>query len=359
MKSFLMIGLLVSFSALANGWNRHNDPANFDSNFEYSFKDLPKSATLPLSKMPWSSSYWPRFKGSINYRWNTPNPTGLGIVSPTKAQVQSMSLEQLAKLSPAEKFDLVRGYYNYPLSSRVARNANPEAKEYEGICDGWTATAIQFAEPAAVVVANPDGIQIPFGTADVKAIMSYDVSRNFKPGSMESVFAGRYCNSELGLRLGTANCEDLNPGAFHVILANQIGLKKESFAVDIISTKETWNQPVFGFEFEVLGQTNADNSSSVIIHAKLKYAEDDPEHAEDLINIFTWEPTVGTDRYMFGVMELDYELELDNSGRIVGGKWLGASKEKHPDLFWMPTKKIVFTEDFKALYKIYKPNFIE
>ncbi len=267
-----------------------------------------------------------------------------------------MSQAQLSQLSPAEKFDLVRGLYDYPLSTSVAKGSKKSAKDYEGVCDGWTASAIQFAEPKPVTVTNPDDVVIPFGSSDVKALMSYDVSINQPAGIMKSVFAGKYCVNPVGIRLGTANCTDINPGAFHVILANQIGIKKESFAVDIDPTRETWNQPVYGFEFDIKGTTKSEHAATAyIVHAKFLYAEDDPEGAEEKKNVFTWEPTVGTVKYNGAVLECDYILEVDYSGRITGGEWLGASKGNHPDLFWMPTKKIQFTEEFKFLDKVYKP----
>jgi hypothetical protein len=360
MKTFIAVSLLLSVSAFADSWDKTNDPANFDSNYEYSFSALPKEAILPLNKMPWASSFWPRNKGGINYRWNTPNPVGLDIVQPSRYQVERMSKAQLAQLSPAEKFDLARGLYDYPLSVRVGKGVKKEAKDYEGVCDGWTASAIQFAEPAPVEITNPEGIVIPFGSSDVKALMSYDVSINAVKGAMASRFVGAYCVTPWGIKVGSPKCVDINPGAFHVIVANQIGLKKESFAVDIDPTKETWNQPVYGFEFEVRGTTKSEHASTAyIVHAKFKYAEDDPENAEEKKNVFTWEPTVGTSRYNGGVMELDYILEVDFAGRITGGEWLGASKGNHPDLFWMPTKKIQWTEGFEFLNKIYKPFFVE
>lgn len=352
MKKSLLFSLLLSMSALADTWNGSNDPANFDSNYEYHLSRLPLKAELPNAKAPWSSSYWPRMKGSINYRWNTENPTGFNLKSPNREQVMQMSREDLARLSPAEKFDLARGRYDYPLSSDVAAGATPNAKDYEGICDGWTASSIQFSEPLPVDHTNPDGIVIPFGSSDVKALMSYDISINFEPGAMQSRFVGKYCVVRL---FQAGPCADINPGAFHVVLANQIALKQQSFAVDIEYGRETWNQPVVGFEFEIRGSTRVSGAAQAyIVHAKLKYAEDDPE-APEYHKVFNWNPVVGTENYMTAVQELDYILELDYAGRIIGGEWIGSSRKQHPDLFWMPTKKIEWTPDFKLLYDLYKP----
>jgi len=33
----------------------------------------------------------------------------------------------------------------------------------------------------------------------------------------------------------------------------------------------------------------------------------------------------------------EYVLELDSTGRIVGGEWVGESKQAHPDFLWLPT----------------------
>lgn len=358
MKKTAAILLVLSVSAYAENWDNNNNPANFDKNYNYKFDTLPLKSVLPVSKTPWSSSYWPRMKGSINYRWNTPNPIGFDLINPSFERVKTMSIAELAQLSPAEKFDLVQGHYNYPLSNRIKRRASPDAKDYEGLCDGWAATAIQFAEPAPVEVINPDGITIPFGSSDVKALMAFDVSINFEPGTMKSRFIGGYCKAPWGMRLQTPNCADVNAGAFHVVLANQIGIKKESFVVDVEATKETWNQPVYGYEFEVRNREVVEGGYAYTIHGKMMYAEDDPE-AEDYHRVFNWEPTIGTINFMTEVMEVDYILEVNAAGSITGGTWLGESKTKHPDLFWLPTAKIEFTPAFQTIYKIYKPFFVE
>lgn len=350
MQFLLALGLAVSI-AFADEWNRQNDPSNFNDSYQYTLSALPLKAELPKNKMPWSSSYWPRMKGSINYRWNTPSPRGFNLDNPSKARVATMTQQELAALSPAEKWDLAQGHYNYPLSTRVAAGATPNAKDYEGVCDGWTASAIQFTEPAPVTVKNPDGIEIPFGSSDVKALMSYDVSLN--DVDLSPTFIGKYCV----IRLQAGACADINPGAFHVVLANQIGLMQESFAVDIDPGRETWNQPVFGFEFEIRGETSSRGAArAYIIHATIKYAEDDPE-GEDAHKVFNWNPTIGTDGYAAAQMEVDYVLEVDYAGRIIGGEWLGSSKRAHPDLFWLPTKKIKWSKDFEFINQIYRPAF--
>lgn len=355
MKIFAFIIVLAPMTSFAGVWNEENDPGRFYSDYEYRFAELPLKASLPLEKMPWASSYWPRKKGSINYRWNAPNPIGFKLKSPKFDEIKSLTSKELAELSPAEKFDLAQGRYDYPLTKVVDKNAKPKAKSSEGICDGWTASAIQFREPTPIDFTNPDGIVIPFGSADIKALMSYDVSINMEQGALKNRFIGEYCGVPLGMTAGLPGCKDINPGSLHVVLANQIALKKEAFAADMDPKRATWNHPIYGFEFEIRGEKKVKEAAKgIIIHAKVMYTGDDPAPEESL-KAFSWLPTTGTDAYLAEVMELDYLLELDHSGRIIGGSWLEQSKDNHPDLLWLPTRKIKFTGDFEILNLLYKP----
>jgi hypothetical protein len=333
----LLTTSLVTTAAHADTWDTYNDPSHF-GNYVYNFNALPLAASLAVDQRPWSESYWPRNKGSINLRWNSPTHEGFDYVSPSKGEVLSRSRDQLAQLSPAEKYDLARGLYDYPLTKHVAAvNAYRNAKDYEGICDGWTATAIQFREPKPVDITNPDGIVIPFGSSDVKALMSYHAAFNVDLGP---VLIGRYCTV-----LGGARCADINPGAYHVILANEIGLKNQAFAADVEIGKETWNQPIYGFEFEVKGSAYSHAPKALLIHAKMHYTDE--------LDQSQWLPVTGTDKFVGTIQETEYILEMDANDNIIGGSWITTGV--HPDLFWKPTNKITFTGDFEFLNKIYQP----
>ncbi len=55
----------------------------------------------------------------------------------------------------------------------------------------------------------------------------------------------------------------------------------------------------------------------------------------------------------------DYVLELDADGKIIGGEWLGASKQNHPDFLWLPVKKsaatvagVIAYSDVRALFDL-------
>lgn len=338
---FLALIGLISESAQADRWNGSNNPAIMDSGFTYQLDRLPNEGKLEI--LPWSETYWPSQKGSINVRWNQPEPQGFSYLSPRRDQIAVMSREELSRLSPSEKYDIYMGRYDYPLKEEVKGIATPSARWWAGLCDGWSTAALQYAEPMAVDATNPDGIVVPFAASDIKGLMSYAASQHFQ---VETRQVGSKCNG-VGRIFKSAACADINAGALHVVLANQIGLKKQGFVVERDPGNQIWNQPVYGFKFQKMGSAQSrDGSYGVRVQATLFYA-DELEKPE-------WLPVVGTDKFVEGKLEMDYVLDLDSGGNIVGGDWVGRSI--HPDFVWLPMNHLVFTGYMDGINRLYKPN---
>ncbi len=333
--------LVLSSPVWSASWDGYNNPGRFGDGYEYRFENLPLQGFVDPSRVPWSESYWPRNQGSINLRWNTPDPDGFYYRSPTREEALRMSGEELKALSPTEKYDLFRGRYDYPLRNLIARvDSNPGAPDWAGICDGWSAAAIELREPKPVIRANPDGILVPFGASDIKGLISYTAARQ----NLDSVVIGRYC--PIGLSFGFANCQDINPGAYHVILANELGLRHQAFPADIDPGKQAWNQPLIGYEFEVVGSALAEDGVRAFqVRAKLHYVDE--------LERSRWEPVTGTPAWVSSVQESGYVLELDPAGRITGGYWL--TKYSHPDVFWKPRRTIRYEGEFDRLPDLYEP----
>ncbi len=332
--------LLGSQNALADRWNGSNDPSIMDPSFNYNLKQLPLEGRLDFT--PWSETYWPSKQGSINLRWNQPSPVGFGYRSPTREEAMHMSRDQLARLAPSEKFDLFMGRYDYPLKEEVKGIATPSAKYWSGVCDGWSLATLQYKEPKAVDVVNPDGLVIPFGSSDVKGLMSYAAARHFDVTTKQ---VGGRC-SGIGRVFGNASCSDINAGSLHVILANQIGIKKQGFVTEIDPGKEVWNQATYGFKFQILGSANPGSGAyGVRVKGTLIYADE--------LEVSSWEPVVGTKNNVEGKLELDYILDLDSSGNIIGGSFLSGIR---PDFVWLPTNQLEFKDYLDGINKIYVPN---
>jgi len=326
---------LFTQNAWADHWNAQNDPSIMDPNFIYQLARLPVEAKLDV--LPWSETYWPSKQGSINVRWNQENPVGFGYHSPSREEVMSMSKAELAVLSPAEKYDIYMGRYDYPLKAEVSSIATPSARWWSGICDGWSMTALQYKEPRQIEAKNPDGVVVPFGASDIKGLMSYGAARHFEVVSRQ---VGARCTG-IGSVFNRAACNDINAGALHVVLANQIGLKKQGIVMEIDPGPQIWNQPTYGFKFNIIGSA----ATGVRVQATVYYADE--------LDKPSWTPVVGTDKFQVGKLDLDYILDLDASGNIVGGSYVGAT---HPDFVWLPTNHIEFKDYLDGINKLYVPN---
>lgn len=335
--SFLSLGILLSFGASASindAWEGFSAPEILGSGLTHKFNELPLKGSLDVGNRAWSGDYWSTKKGSINYRWNAPVKIGYDLNSPSKAEAMRMSLDQLATLAPSEKYDLLMGRYDYPFVKEVDGVASPRAQIWNGICHGWSPATLNHSEPTPKVLTNPDGIQIPFGSGDIKALLSYYYAEHHKGDAGQMglrCFFGRWTGGPRGCH------QDLNAGAFHIILANQVGLKKEGFVMDIERWREVWNHPVIGYE-TVLMQSEEPSIGAASSAVRTLLVKTYVTHADG--SAPTWETVRGTDNQKVTVQTYTYRIELDAAGKIVGGSWESANR---PDFLWNVTPVTEFT----------------
>jgi hypothetical protein len=83
---------------------------------------------------------------------------------------------------------------------------------------------------------------------DVKAMLSYYQGQ---VSQAPTQFLGLRCNIKIddydSARANEDDCKGVNAGAFHIVLANQIGLKNKSFIADVTRDFQVWNHPISGF----------------------------------------------------------------------------------------------------------------
>ena len=225
-----------------------------------------------------------------------------------------------------------------------------------GICHAWTPASILFPEPKRAVTRNG----VTFEVQDLKALAS------LVHNSTTTKFVSLRCNKHNdtpdggGIKLdaygrpvdGDRECRDTNAGTYHVLLANYLGLMKQAFAEDRTNSYEVWNQPLRSFKVTSKTEVTAEQANKLIgvtatdggvalssyrfnaaatrfvqVKAEVKYiSESSPEDGYTALNIDWY---TRTDRY-------EYVLELDASGKIIGGEWVGSSKLSHPDFLWLP-----------------------
>jgi hypothetical protein len=329
---------------IQEAWEGFSAPEIFSAGFLHEMKALPLEGMIQVGPRAWSGDYWPSKKGSINNRWNSPAKQGWDYYSPNRDELKRMSIEEVAMLSPSEKYDLFIGRYDYPLKNEVGGSANRNAPYWAGICNGWASAALFHNEPTPKIMTNPDGIQIPFGSSDAKALISYFYAFHSNPSVNQMglrCFFGRFMG-------GVRGCDqDLNAGAFHIVIANKLGLMREGFIVDIERFSEVWNQPVVGFKSVIIQDNLIPQSSpdklvaltavkEIRVKTTLYYGdESDP----------TWEPVMGTENQKIEKKEFQYKLEIDAKGRIVGGSW---ESKIRPDFIW--NRPAARPEEFTGLF---------
>lgn len=79
---------------------------------------------------------WPSQLGGIAHRWNSNNSQDFSYTFNTLAQLQNMTQDQLAQLSPAEKLDIFAGRYDYPTVQSEWQRTSPNDAQWEGLCHG-------------------------------------------------------------------------------------------------------------------------------------------------------------------------------------------------------------------------------
>lgn len=289
------------------------------------------------------------------------------------AEVQSMGQAELDRLSPAEKFDayvyLKTGRENHFELTRDVMDLTSSTDAYwEGICHGWASASLEFAEPEPRSY-SADGVTVNFGSSDLKALLSYYhaaitgnwiVNRKVSTGRVgnrcETTFPKhawfikdgkeyykKIVNGSVVVNPVPSDCVDTNPGSFHIVLANMIGLKGQGFSAEIVRDKEVWNQPVYRYETKVVSRSAPrpwaarGAVSQVEVKTRMYYSNDGGrmfwrrDGSDDEFYAW-WEQTVGTPNFRYDSKDFHYYLDLDAKGNIIGGQWLSYER---PDFLWL------------------------
>lgn len=383
--SFVSVTIVLAGVALSKGWEEYSDPSKLNGDYIYNYGKLTEltghKGEIKGSHTPWTDSYWPDRKMGIAHRWYKPickkntkedeyTDCDFKYKTPEYYQIIRMSTEQLKKLSPAEKFDIFRGRYDFPLVKKMKEDLGPHMPKWKGICDGWTPAALNHPEPKAVEhLKNDDGITVPFGASDIKALMSYYYSQ-IQDDEFEVKFLGLRCGGGfLGIK-GKKCKDDVNAGAFHVIMENQLGILGKGFAIDVTigRQKEVWNQPVIGFESRRISVRVPDKKDreqkkihertyrEYLMQTTLKYvAEFQPEESND--PEASWEPVVGTKLQRVKTQQYRYWLEVDSKDNIIGGRYIDDDNlNLPPDFVWTSTGVSSFKGEFEKLDILYKES---
>ena len=336
-------------------WTKDDQPSLFTADLEYQFDKMP--AVGEAERIPWAGYYWSTYNDNINNRW-----AGETSDSPAAKYGKAFGVEGVEDAVSKE----------YGIDSQSHRTACTERSQCQsgescskrdgaesgyciptwfGICHAWAPAAILHQEPERSVTRNG----VTFEIQDIKALLTLGYDQT------DSRFVSKRCNDndakgdieydEYGRPNPNGDCIDTNPATFHILIANYLGLRGESFVYDRTYDDEVWNQPLRGYRTLSQSEVTAQEANELIgVPAEESangYLFNDKavafQHLEVAVEYITESPasrdgnlSSSIDNYT-NTDYLDYVLELDGEGRLIGGEWVGRSKRNHPDFLWLPT----------------------
>ena len=368
---FSLLGMSESFAF--SGWDKANSPYRFGGNDyvkTFSFETNEKGESLDgglnlsgeLTQTPWTGDYWATWRGGITFRWKVGEDEKSSYLYKLGRGVK------INDLSPAEKYDLYMGKLKFPLSKYERKRTGVMTKtnipEWEGLCHAWAPATYHYKAPGKVTVRGRRGHKITFYSSDLKALLTYHVHMNQR--KLKTYHLGRRCHYDYKKNPRAVenkkSCIDTNAGAFHLALANQIGLKNEAFIIDKTRDIEVWNQAVFRYDSKALSMRAPSRGADpravkeVIVQTDVFYI-DEEDHVDVNKDVGFYENELDAEgqkgaAYGYNVDEYKYALELDAHNNIVGGSWISFER---PDFIWK-IEKPKFNGYFRRLKRLYRKS---
>ena len=229
-------------------WDSNNNPAYVDSNFSYFVHQLPLEGN---GQVPVPGDYWATSHDNLNYEWDGPGS------SPAEKYAKAFD-------RPDVPANITR--YHGIESASSAKTCTPTGNEcsdpddgscsiprgadkgrcipgWWGICHGWAPYAL--SEPAARNPVTKNGVT--FYPGDLEGLMSLVYT------DVSTKFLSRRCNKKDPVvdptgRIEATECRDMNPGSWHVLTTNMMGLRQKGFVIDATYDAQVWNQPSYGYK---------------------------------------------------------------------------------------------------------------
>ncbi len=378
-----------------------NEGENYISNvFQMERRGLNRANT---KVQPWGGPYWALYQGMIgntyqdkdldtfvfslrrNLDWKKNVSDYKKRAEKVHPKIYDLDEEELGKLAPSEKYDLLLGDTSFDLTNRIWAYAEKWGSEkkwgflsainlpdgfrvpsvnqrmalWEGICHGWAVAAGHTPRPErTVTVTLPNGKRMPFYPNDIKALISLMWANSTLQSNV--IFEGNRCNKKNpdkdrnGRYIDLVKdrddvsllprCADVHPGIFHVSLVNILGVEGRSFVVDKTAEAPIANQPVSGYELYYFNpRTGKEGPLSESVLSRTIYGDKDPFRSsrnaeathivgvEVKLKYVDWEyprkaVTNGPGDDKISDFSFTYDLELDWRGNVVGGQWRVARK---------------------------------
>ena len=232
-----------------DAWDAANNPANVDPNFAYHVHQLPLDGH---GQVPVPGDYWATQKDNLNHEWDGPGS------SPAEKYAKAFGKDavpaNITKLhgieSASYQKECTSGGNECAGSDDGGSCSIPKGATkgrcipgWWGICHGWAPYAL--VEPAAKNAVVKNGVT--FYPGDLEGLMSLMYT------NVDTKFVSRRCNKKDPVTDGTGRitateCRDMNPGSWHVLTTNMMGLRRQGFVIDATYDAQVWNQPSYGYK---------------------------------------------------------------------------------------------------------------
>jgi hypothetical protein len=252
-------------------WGSSDDPSLFDDNLEYNVDELP--LTGEAESIPWIASYWPVYQDSINHRWDgedTKSPSekyaeAFGVSDFVDKVSKEHGIEKYTNRTSCTEYEDCNSAMSESCGKRPGEESGYCIPTWWGICHAWAPASILEPEPEQAVTVN----EVEFKVQDIKALVTLAYNRS------RSRFVSLRCNEddsegeieydEYDRPTGDdEECRDTNPGTYHVLLTNFLGLKGQSFVEDRTFDDQVWNQPLRGYRITQMEPIALDRAHELI-----------------------------------------------------------------------------------------------
>jgi hypothetical protein len=275
--------------------------------------DLPATGDVAIERRPMSGGYYAEPDGGLDQ-----------IVSGSE--------------SPVRKYD--RAFYGDGRATTWERQNHVSSTNWAGHCNGYAAAAQRHPkEPEKAVVRNG----VTFSRGDIKALLA-----EIHMTADYLFLGGDRCES----RVPPSNdrpdptvmdkCLDTNPGTLHAALANWVGRLRHTVIIDTYAGDQVWNHPVAAYRVTQNNSISSSQAAQILGKPNYIFNPNATKFAHIKLTLTTVEilRKEALGQFITKPVYLEYILELDNAGDILGGEWVGTSVREHPDFIWLAFEPI-------------------
>jgi hypothetical protein len=194
---------------------------------------------------------------------------------------------------------------------------DPNAAEWEGLCDAWAIASVSTLEPGQGLRSN----EIDFSVSDLKAL-----AIKYYEGSKPKVYGRRY----QGVAATDGLIQDLRPEAFHRLMEEYLGKRQQPVIIDEDPSAEVWSKPIFRMAFSISKDPKVPQALLVKAFPWMTRQRTEVNDAPTTIAKDLSAPAYEYRLYY------DATTAADGRWKIIAGEWLNSSLNFHPDMVFLP-----------------------